>query len=103
MTLVAILSVTAFGVVMLTVGFVCGTYVGKRQARIHALNQCIDWAALAMKGNPVWRRLTVADALLKAGTLIGGNDVMPRTSQPPRVVSRAPFTYESASTKGPRA
>jgi hypothetical protein len=79
----ALVSVTTMAAVAFAIGYVFGQFAGRRQARIAAFNACIDWAALAMKGNPVWRRLSVADALLKAGTLIGGDDVMPAASAAP--------------------
>ena len=96
MIIAVIVSVTTLAVVAFVIGFVCGQSAGKSQARVAAFNQCIDWAALAMKGSQTWRRLSVADALLKAGTLIGGNDVMPPAPQP-RVGSRASFTCGSAA------
>lgn len=77
MMLAAIVSVTACMVVAFVVGYFCGHPSGKREARIDAFNSCIDFAALAMKGHPSWRYLSAADALLRAATLIGGNDVMP--------------------------
>jgi hypothetical protein len=101
----AVIALMFFGIVVFSLGNAIGRSQGKRLARTDAFNQCIDWAALAMKGNPHWRRLSAADALLKAGALIGGDDVMPPSSyQPPRIVSTAPFHYESAAlSKGIQA
>lgn len=84
MMVAAVASVTMFGVVAFIVGFVFGDHSGQRRARIKAFNQCIDWAALAMKGHPSWRYLAPGDALLRAGALIGGDDVMP-SSRPTAV------------------
>lgn len=91
MMLAAILSVTVMAIVAFGVGYVCGQSSGRRQARIEAFNRCIDWAALAMKGNLAWRFLSVDAALLKAGALIGGADVLPIASSVRSLVSVPPI------------
>lgn len=104
MILAVILSVTTMAIVAFAVGFICGQASGRRQARIAAFYQCIDWAALAMKGSSSWRYLSVDAALLKAGALIGSADVMVPAVHPARVHSPAPFHYESAAlSKGKQA
>lgn len=102
MILAALFSVLTYGVLMFGLGLAIGQSRGKRLARIDALNKCIDCAALVLKGNPMWRCLKPADALLKAGTLIGGNDVLRqinglRALTPPRPNPHLP---NPAFTKG---
>ncbi|CAB4177456.1 hypothetical protein UFOVP998_48 [uncultured Caudovirales phage] len=93
---VALTAIISMELIALALGFALGRAHGARQARIRAFHQCIDWAALAMKGHPAWRSLSADRALTKAGALIGGDDVVPPAPQP-TVTQIAPFHYESAA------
>lgn len=101
MILAALFSVLTFGALMFALGLTIGQSRGKRLARIDALNKCIDYAALVLKGNPVWRCLRPADALLKAGALIGGNDVLLQSNLLRALTPRPnPHLPNPAFTKG---
>jgi hypothetical protein len=77
--------------------FLLGHYVGGKQARIQAFMSLIDYAAFCDRGHPAWSILKPSGALLKAGALIGGDDIV--TARRPQPVSQP----SSVLSKGSQA